>query len=46
MTSSSVDDAFHDFEHAGWERAAELYGDAFGGLTAQTGIPTRFRDTN
>jgi len=28
--------AFHDFERAGWERAAEFYGDAFGGITAQT----------
>jgi SAM-dependent methyltransferase len=28
--------AFHDFEHAGWERASGLYSDAFGGLTAQT----------
>ena len=28
--------AFHDFEHAGWERAAAFYADAFGGLTAQT----------
>jgi len=28
--------SFHDFEQAGWERAAEYYGDAFGGLTAQT----------
>jgi ubiquinone/menaquinone biosynthesis C-methylase UbiE len=27
---------FHDFEHAGWERAADRYGDAFGGLTSQT----------
>jgi SAM-dependent methyltransferase len=27
---------FHDFEQHGWERAAEFYGDAFGGLTAQT----------
>jgi hypothetical protein len=27
--------AFHDFEHAGWERAAAFYGDTFGGLTAQ-----------
>src|SRR5262252_1103959 len=27
---------FHDFEHAGWERAADSYGDAFGGLTSQT----------
>lgn len=29
-------DAFHDFEHAGWERAAEHYADAFGDLTSQT----------
>jgi ubiquinone/menaquinone biosynthesis C-methylase UbiE len=27
---------FHTFEHAGWERAADRYGDAFGGLTSQT----------
>src|SRR4051812_24363420 len=27
---------FHDFEQAGGERAAAFYGDAFGGLTAQT----------
>ena len=27
---------FKDFEQAGWERAAEFYGDAFGALTAQT----------
>jgi SAM-dependent methyltransferase len=27
--------AFHDFERAGWERAAEFYGDAFGGVTVQ-----------
>jgi SAM-dependent methyltransferase len=27
---------FHDFEQAGWERAAERYGDAFGPLTSQT----------
>lgn len=32
-------DAFHDFEHAGWERAADRYGDAFGALTSQT-IPS------
>jgi len=32
----SDSDAFHDFEHAGWERAAAFYADAFGGLTAQT----------
>ncbi len=31
--------AFHDFEHAGWERAAAFYGDAFGALTAQTAGP-------
>lgn len=37
MTSSDMDPrAFHAFEHAGWERAAEFYGDAFGGLTVQT----------
>src|SRR5438093_13748956 len=28
--------AFHAFEQAGWQRAAEHYADAFGGLTAQT----------
>ncbi|MGH9141843.1 MAG: class I SAM-dependent methyltransferase, partial [Vicinamibacterales bacterium] len=28
--------AFRHFEQAGWERAAEFYGDAFAGLTAQT----------
>jgi SAM-dependent methyltransferase len=28
--------SFHDFEQAGWERAAEFYGDAFGSLTPQT----------
>jgi SAM-dependent methyltransferase len=27
---------FHDFEQAGWERAADHYGDAFGSLTSQT----------
>ena len=31
--------AFHQFEHAGWERAAAFYGDAFGALTAQTAEP-------
>lgn len=31
--------AFHDFERAGWERAAAFYGDAFGALTAQTAGP-------
>jgi SAM-dependent methyltransferase len=28
-------DAFHDFEQAGWQRAAGGYADAFGALTAQ-----------
>ena len=31
--------SFRDFEQTGWERAAEFYGDAFGGLTAQTAGP-------
>jgi SAM-dependent methyltransferase len=31
--------SFRDFEQQGWERAAEFYGDAFGGLTAQTAEP-------
>jgi SAM-dependent methyltransferase len=31
--------AFHDFEHAGWEQAAEHYADAFGTLTRQTAEP-------
>src|SRR5687767_369849 len=31
--------AFRDFEHAGWERAAEHYPDAFGDLTAQAVDP-------
>ena len=31
--------AFHDFEHAGWEQAAEHYADAFGNLTRQTAEP-------
>ena len=36
----SIDaNAFHDFEHAGWERAAEHYADAFGALTRQTAEP-------
>src|SRR5438045_4125611 len=30
---------FHEFEQRGWERAADRYGDAFGGLTSQT-IPS------
>ena len=33
---------FHDFEQAGWERAADHYGDAFGSLTSQT-IPALLR---
>ena len=37
MSSTDTDPgAFHDFEHAGWERAAQYYGDAFGMLTSQT----------
>ena len=31
--------AFHDFEHAGWEQAAEHYADTFGNLTRQTAEP-------
>ena len=31
--------AFRDFEHAGWERAAEHYPDAFGDLTRQAVDP-------
>jgi SAM-dependent methyltransferase len=31
--------AFHDFERAGWERAAEYYADAFGSVTAQISAP-------
>lgn len=33
---------FHAFEQAGWERAADHYGDAFGSLTSQT-IPALLR---
>src|SRR5882672_9895413 len=29
-------DAFQQFEHAGWQRAAEHYAGAFGALTMQT----------
>jgi SAM-dependent methyltransferase len=41
MTASGPFDAaaFHEFEHAGWERAAGHYGEAFGHLTAQTAGP-------
>jgi SAM-dependent methyltransferase len=28
-------ETFRDFEHAGWERASEYYGEAFGALTTQ-----------
>ena len=28
--------SFHSFEQSGWQRAADRYGDAFGGLTSQT----------
>ena len=35
MTEPSGAAAFHDFELAGWERAASFYTDAFGPLTAQ-----------
>src|SRR5919201_3514129 len=31
--------AFHDFEQAGWERAAEHYPNAFGDLTSQAAGP-------
>jgi SAM-dependent methyltransferase len=31
--------AFHDFEQAGWQRAADHYDDAFGALTLQTAEP-------
>ena len=34
-----MSDAFRDFEHAGWERAAEYYPDAFGDLTLQAVDP-------
>ena len=29
-------ESFHTFERSGWQRAADRYGDAFGGLTSQT----------
>ena len=32
-------ETFHAFEHAGWERAAEQYADAFGDLTSQAADP-------
>src|SRR5262245_263546 len=36
MTTTDAARAFHDFEQAGWERAAEYYVDAFAPLTRQT----------
>jgi SAM-dependent methyltransferase len=41
MTSAEPFDAgaFHQFEQAGWERAAAHYADAFGALTMQTAGP-------
>jgi SAM-dependent methyltransferase len=39
MPESHDASAFHDFEHAGWEQAAEHYVDAFGSLTKQTAEP-------
>jgi SAM-dependent methyltransferase len=42
MDYRTVEPDFHDFEHAGWERAADHYGDAFGSLTSQT-IPALLR---
>jgi len=36
MDDTQSESAFHDFERAGWERAAEFYADAFGRLTSQT----------
>ena len=36
MAPETTTDSFHDFERAGWERAAEYYSDAFGSLTEQT----------
>ena len=39
MTATDLERAFHDFEQAGWERAAEHYADAFGLLTRQTAGP-------
>src|SRR4051812_1682771 len=31
--------AFHEFERAGWQKAADYYGGTFGTLTAQTAEP-------
>src|SRR5262245_65556772 len=39
MTTTDAARAFHDFEQAGWERAAEYYVDAFAPLTRQTAEP-------
>lgn len=35
-TTGSDASAFHDFEQAGWQRAAAAYGEAFGSVTMQT----------
>ncbi len=35
----STNQSFHDFEHAGWERAAEYYAGAFGSVTSQMAAP-------
>src|SRR5206468_4731398 len=39
-TLSMIDpDAFREFEHDGWQRAAEHYADAFGTVTAEAAGP-------
>jgi len=38
MSEDNHPSAFHDFEHEGWQRAAEHYPDAFGALT-ETAAP-------
>lgn len=35
----AVSNAFHEFEHAGWQRAAARYADTFGAVTAQAAEP-------
>ncbi len=39
MRGTAADEAFHQFEQAGWQRAAEHYPDAFGSLTMQAIAP-------
>jgi ubiquinone/menaquinone biosynthesis C-methylase UbiE len=39
MTETTDTAAFHAFERAGWERAAEPYADTFGALTPQAATP-------